>query len=562
MLTRLTLANVALIESLDLALQNGLTVITGETGAGKSLLLDGLGLALGQRAEASLIRAGCTTAEASATFTAPLTPDLKSFLDDQGLEIDETPTAEITLRRQLKKDPAGALSGKAWLNGTPVAASVLAQAADLLVDVHAQHATQQLFSPAAQTSLLDGLAGATAQAAATAAAHAAWQAARAEVITLQEQSQNQSAMATLTAAWLEELNALHYREGEENDLATQRAELANAAALTQHLELADQALTAEGAALTALHTARRAAEQAARLSPALQPLADRLQTLLTEAQDVSYDLSRAMPGAGGHYSLEAIDDRLHALRAAARKHRIDVSGLASLHTSLQEQSQKWANLDDALHAAQKHEKETQKALTQAAQALTTARQKALPTLATQLQKALTELHLPHARVEIALTPQPQPTAQGAEKVTILFSANPGQPPAPLAKTASGGELSRAMLALKSILFGGLSPRTVVLDEVDTGTSGPTASAIGSALHRLALQHQCITITHHPQVAAHAQHHLFLAKSVENNHTKTTLITLNHAQRITELARLLSGNEVTPQARAAAESLLQESQKAA
>lgn len=555
MLTNLAITNIALIPRLNLEFTSGFTALTGETGAGKSLLMDALGLALGNRADMSLIRHGETTAEVTATFQPTLTPALKTLLEEQGTELED---GHLILRRQLKA-ANGEGGSKAWLNGTPVPASVLAQFGALLVDIHQQHGTQALMQPAAQRTLLDNLGNSTKFTQSVAQTYRAWQAAKAEETALAAQCEQAKLDAERLALWHDELRKLKYVEGEETTLATQRARLVNFTQLQGHLSVADDALNLEETTLTHLRTATRGLTAAAALDTTLQPLAERLEAALTDLADAAHDVARAASSLEAEGNLETIDDRLHALKAAARKHNCSIpelpqalEKLAAQTTNLSESEARLAELTATTAAASA-------AFKSACTALTTARQKAARALQPQLEKALKNLHLPNAQLHVALTPLPenQWNHHGAETVELLLAANPGSPAQPIGKVASGGELSRLMLAIKSVLYAGLAPQTVVFDEIDTGLSGAAAAAVGRAMAHIAQRHQTFAITHHPQVAASGSAHYSIAKRVENGTTTTHLQPLNESTRLEELARLLSGNAITPQARAAADALLHE-----
>lgn len=572
MLTRLAITNLALIQSQDLTFTPGFTVLTGETGAGKSLLLDALGLALGDRADAGLIRHGETTCDITAEFTLPLTQDLQNILETQGV----TAESPLTLRRQLKREEGGKAASRAWVNGTPVPASVLAQLADNLWDLHSQHATHQLFKPSAQQDLVDDLAGLHPQREVMAKAHRHWQQLTRQTEDTRHKLTTLSTHAELTQEWLAELETLAYQPGEMDTLLDQRRRAGSSQQLAGQLDMADQALSADRGAVTALRSSAKAIQSAAKLmgeeeAAPLDALATRAYELLNQLEDLSHDLARQSSAISGEeLNVEAIDDRLHALRAAARKHRVDVTELPEVLARLQSETTDLHTLATQLDDLTRQLTQAGSNLAAAAQALSQARRAAFPQLEQALTTALKDLHLPHARLVIQLTSQAAPTATGSESVELLFTANPGQPPQPLGKVASGGELSRAMLALKSVLFQALSPRTVVLDEVDTGLSGPTAAAIGRAMAKLSTRHQVLAITHHPQVAAAAQAHLRISKRQDatplrqnatdvqhDSATITTVEALSAHARQEELARLLAGAAITPEARAAAAALLNE-----
>ncbi len=559
MLTNLAITNIALISRLNLEFTGGFTALTGETGAGKSLLMDALGLALGNRADMSLIRHGETTAEVTATFRPSLTPALQALLEEQGTELEDDGT--LMLRRQLKTD-----GSKAWLNGTPVPASVLAQFGALLVDIHAQHGTQALLNPAAQRTLLDNLGGNTEATQTTASTYRAWQAKQTEFETVAQQIAQARADAERLSDWHTELTKLAYQPDEETALQTQRARLVNFTQLQQHLTQADDALNTESGTLTTLRAACRGLSAAAQLDASLQPLAERLDAALTDLSDAAHEAARAAGNLEAEGNLETIDDRIHALKGAARKHGVTIPELPAVLERLAAQTTNLSDTEAQLASLEKAAEAAQTVFHQACANLTQARQKAAQKLQPQLEASLKQLHLPNAQLHVTLTPLPQAqwSASGAETVELRLAANPGSPAQSIAKVASGGELSRLMLAIKSVLYQGLAPQTVVFDEIDTGLSGAAAASVGVAMASIGTRHQAFAITHHPQVAAAAGAHYRIAKQVTDSKTTTTLTALNADTRLEELARLLSGNAVTPQARAAAQALLAEAnpQKAA
>ncbi|PZP39879.1 MAG: DNA repair protein RecN [Pseudomonas fluorescens] len=551
MLTNIAITNIALISRLNLDFTTGFTALTGETGAGKSLLMDALGLALGNRADMSLIRHGETMAEVTATFRPSLTPQLQVLLEEQGIELENN---ELILRRQLKPE-----SSKAWANGTPVPASVLAQFGALLVDIHAQHGTQALLNPSAQRVLLDSLGGNAQAAADTAGAYRAWQSAQTAFQTLAAQCEQARLDAERLSDWHAELVKLNYQPEEEEALQSQRARLVNFTQLQQHLTQADDALNSEGGTLTSLRAAARGMAAAAQVDASLQPLAERLDAALTDLSDAAHDVARATSSLEAEGNLETIDDRLHALKAAARKHGVTIPELPEALERLAAQTTNLSATEDQVAELEKQAQAAYTAFVQTCAALTSARQQAAQALQPRLEASLKALHLPNASLHVTLTPLPenQWNAHGAESVELRLAANPGSPAQPIAKVASGGELSRLMLAIKSVLYQGLAPQTVVFDEIDTGLSGAAAAAVGHAMADIATRHQTFAITHHPQVAASASNHYRIAKHVEEGHTTTRLTPLNETTREEELARLLSGNAITPQARAAAQALLEE-----
>lgn len=553
MLTHLTIRNLALMDSLELHPQAGFTVLTGETGAGKSMVLDALDLALGGRADAGMLRAGEATCEVMATFANLLTPAMQAVLEEQGIEAE----GDLVLRRQVKLDGTK-LTSRAWLNGTPVAVGTLAALGENLVDIHSQHGTMALTTPAAQRAVVDAFLNQPTTLAATRTTYTIWHDANTALEQARAAAAKSTAETELRQAWLTELKALGYTDGEEEKLAQQRSRIANFAQLQQHLALADGALNDDHGTVSTLTHAARTLGMASAVDNALQPLADRLNSALADLQDAARDIARAASNeAEEGASLESIDDRLHALKACARKHGCTVAELPAVQARLQADEAAAATSTEHVEALERGATTARTAFETACAALTKARTACLPKLHTQLHAALANLLMPHARVDVQLTPLSNENwnADGAETITFLLAANPGQPAQPIAKVASGGELSRLMLALKTVFYAALPPQTVILDEIDTGLSGAAAHAVGQAMAALATNHQLVAITHHAQVAAQAQNHWQVSKTTIGNATTSHVAVLNSPARTDEIARLLAGATITDAARAAARELL-------
>ncbi len=559
MLTALSIRDVVLIERLDLAFGTGLTVLTGETGAGKSILLDSLGLALGARADSGLVRAGAEQASVTACFAPPPGHPALDLLAEQGVALED----EIVVRRVVSKDGRS----RAAINDQPVGVALLRRAAALLVEVQGQGDQMGLADPAAHAALLDAYGG---YAPVRSAASAAWRAWRDASARLQE------ARATIAEAqreedWLrhavEELSALAPAEGEEERLAAERQRLqqgerraeAIAAALS---DIAPKDRRSAGPAAS-LRNASRALQK---LVPANQPDADnpaapalaaleRAEEALAEAETL---LSRLADEADADPRLlEQAEERLFALRAAARKHGTAVVELPALLAGLRG---RLAALDTGAAEIASLEAEAAAARTAyaaAASALTAARQVAAKRLQTAVTEELPPLRLDKARftVEVEALEEARWGAAGADAVRFLIATNPGQTPGALDKIASGGELSRLMLALKVVLVSGGSVPTLVFDEVDSGVGGATAAAVGDRLARVADQVQVLVVTHSPQVAARGAAHLQVAKIAAKNRAETRVLSLDLPARREEIARMLAGERVTEAARAAADSLL-------
>jgi DNA repair protein RecN (Recombination protein N) len=554
MLASLAIRDVVLIEKLDLSFDAGLAVLTGETGAGKSILLDSLGLALGHRAEAGLVRAGQTQASVAAAFLP--SPDHPCFdiLRDQGISAED----ELVLRRVLQADG----KSRAFINDQPVSVALLKRLGATLVEVQGQHEQVGLADPATHAGLLDAFGALDGERSATATAWAAWRDATRRLAAAREAI----ASAQREEEWLRhavgELADLAPEEGEEDALATERQRLQQGERRAEAIATALGELTPrDRRAASPARALREAARALERLpppneeaQPAIQALAA-AQDALSEAETL---LTRLMNEAGPDpRRLEQVEERLFALRAAARKHTVPVSELATLLASLRarlEALDAGAGEVATLEAAEAKARSTYIA---AAGKLSAARRKSATALEKALAEELPPLKLDRARLVIDITAREESAwgADGQDRVTFLVATNPGQTPGPLAKIASGGELSRLMLALKVVLARGSPVPTLIFDEVDSGIGGATAAAVGERLARVADRVQVLVVTHSPQVAARGTRHFRVAKQVKGQRAETRVEILDQAERHEELARMLAGEKVTEAARAAARSLL-------
>ncbi|WP_326525713.1 DNA repair protein RecN [Sphingomonas sp.] len=550
MLTALSIRDVVLIEALDLDFARGLGVLTGETGAGKSILLDALGLALGARADSGLVRHGAAQASVAATFDLPADHPATALLADQGLEAE--PGEPLVIRRIVKADGGS----RAFVNGQPASAGALRELGQHLVEIHGQHDDRGLLAPAGHRALLDAFA--RIDPAATAAAFRAWReagdalsAARAEVET-----------AARDRDWLEhavaELEALAPEPGEEEALADRRRTMQRAEKIADDLEAADALLSGGEGGLSKLRQAARILE---RVAPDHAALADALAAVdraVIEgalAEDSLRDAARALefdPAAQ-----EADEARLFELRGVARKHRVQPDNLAALAADLRARLDRLEAGEGGIAALEAGVAAKQASYEVAAAALTAARAAAAARLDAAVAAEFAPLKLDAARfrTDVAALPIDQWNAQGRDRVEFLVSTNPGAPFGALARIASGGELSRFILALKVALAEEGGAETLIFDEIDRGVGGAVASAIGDRLARLAAGAQLLVVTHSPQVAARGSQHLLIAKSHDGTVTRTGVRALGEDDRREEIARMLSGAEVTDEARAQAGRLL-------
>ena len=552
MLTRLSIRNIVLIEALDLAFGRGLGVLTGETGAGKSILLDALGLVLGNRADSGLVRGGEDKASVTATFEfAQLPGGLADLLDDADIEIEEG--EPLIVRRQLKADG----KSKAFVNDQSVSVGLLREMAGYLVELHGQHDDRGLVNPRGHRALLDRFAGA--DTARVAAAWTTWRRAEDALAEAREAVETAKADQDLLLAHLSELTALEPMAGEEARLAETRADMQKGEKLSGDLEELRHLWEGSESPLAALRVAARRLDRIAPEHPLLAEALASLDRAVIEAGEAEDRLASAAEAlVHDPAALEAAETRLFELRALARKHRCEVDELPrkmrEMRTALESIEGGEAQLD-ALEAAAKDAGARYRA---EAEVLHGARVAAALRLDEAVARELAPLKLDAARFRTAVTELPEDKwgAQGMDAVEFLIATNPGAAFAPLAKIASGGELSRFILALKVALAEQGGAATVIFDEIDRGVGGAVASAIGERLARLSADGQLLAVTHSPQVAARGRVHYMIAKASSGTVTKTSVVLLDAAQRQEEIARMLSGAEVTPEARAQADRLLE------
>ena len=549
MLTALSIRDVVLIETLDLEFGPGLGVLTGETGAGKSILLDALGLALGARADSGLVRDGQAQAVVTVTFEVPTGHAAWSLLDENGLAGE--PGEPLVIRRLVKADGGS----RAFVNDQPASAGLLRELGATLVEIHGQHDDRGLLNPRGHRALLDTYGGLD-----TAAVSAAYRAVQEAKAALADARGEQEA-AERDREWLEhavaELQTLAPEPGEEESLATLRATMQTGERLSAELATIGEQLEGSDGALALL---RQAARRLDRIASEHELLAEALAAVdraVIESAEAEDKLARAVEQlAFDPARLEEAEARLFEIRAAARKHRVAPDDLAGLLEdlsarldSLQSGGGRIAALEADLAAAQARYDE-------AAAALSTQRQSAAERLDKAVAAELRPLKLDAARFRTMLTPLGEGGESGRDRIEFEISTNPGAPFAPLVKIASGGELSRFILALKVALAEQGGATTMIFDEIDRGVGGAVASAIGERLHRLAETAQLLVVTHSPQVAARGASHLLIEKSHAGTVTRTSVHSLDEAKRREEIARMLSGAHVTDEARAQASRLLE------
>ncbi|HEY0147805.1 MAG TPA: DNA repair protein RecN [Allosphingosinicella sp.] len=551
MLTGLSIRDVVLIESLDLEFGPGLGVLTGETGAGKSILLDSLGLALGARADSGLVRAGQPQAVVAVSFELPADHPALALLAENGL--DSEPGEPLVIRRIVKADGGS----RALVNDQSASVGLLRELGAMLVEIHGQHDDRGLLNPRGHRALLDTFGRIDASDAE--AAFRAWGEAEAALARTREDLD----VAARDREWLEhsvaELAKLAAEPGEEEALAELRANMQKGARLAEDIGAVGQLLEGSEGGLALL---RQAARRLERIGEEHDKLAEALAALdraLIEASDAEDRLAEAADAmAYDPARLEEAESRLFEIRAMARKHRVEADALPALAEELAARLVALQSGTEGLAALEARVRAARAAYEAAALRLTEQRNAAAARLDASVARELAPLKLDAARFRTAVEPlsEGQWTARGRDRVEFEVSTNPGAPFAPLTKIASGGELSRFILALKVALAEEGGAGTMIFDEIDRGVGGAVASAIGERLHRLAEGAQLLVVTHSPQVAARGARHLLIEKSHQGTVTRTGVQALDESRRREEIARMLSGAQVTDEARAQAVRLLE------
>ena len=565
MLTSLSIRDVVLVDVLDLEVDEGLTVLTGETGAGKSIILDALGLALGGRGEAGLVRSGAKQAVATAVFTAPDDADLIELIQEKGFDV--TPGEALILRRVLSADGRS----RAWVNDQPAGVAALREIGARLVEVHGQHETVGLLDWKTHRGLLDAYGGLSPQLGGVAAASDKLKAAEAKLDGLRAAAADAASRAEEITLNLADLDALDPREDEETELAGERAVLG--AAEKAVADLADARTNLGGdklsqklsAALRAVEHARQRATQAGVEAdhPVLVRLtsaAEAIDRTMVEAAEAIAEVDAAAnafdfePGR-----LDKAEERLFALRAAARKLNTTVHSLPALRISLREQLRLIEDGAEAITNAARDAAAARETYDVTASLLSSGREAAADRLSKAVMEELGPLKLDRARFRVALEPvaEGRRGPLGVETARFEIATNAGTPFGPLDAIASGGELARFALAMKAALAGREDQRqpVMIFDEVDQGVGGAVAEAVGQRLKRLSNGAQVLVVTHSPQVAARGHAHWKVRKADAAGVTTTTVDTLDETARREEIARMLSGAIVTEEARAAARSLI-------
>ena len=548
MLINLSISNIVLIEKLNLKFGGGLNILTGETGAGKSILLDALSLALGARSDTGLIRHGCEMASVSASFDV-VPESVKSTLDEFDIDYNDG----LILRRTLSNDG----KSRAWINDVPVSVKMLKQVGDALVEIHGQFANHALLNQSTHRATLDLFAQNNINnfnqlSYNVKALYKQYSDAKNRLNELQEMLERSASERDFLEHNVSELRGLNPQIGEEEDLSSKRAIVMNAEKNTAILNDALGALNPHGNSLESMiFSVAHILERIKGDENPYQAQIDRLYELAESVAQISQSLE---PESTDVDSIDAIEERLFAIRAAARKHRVSADELPAKLEQMAHQLETIDNSDAELHKLQSQVSTYLSEFNNAANLLRNARHSAANMLRTQLLAELPDLKLGSADFDVEFS-DTSASSHGTDDITFMIKTNPGSPFAPLHRAASGGELARLMLAMRVVLAGVNDMHTFVFDEVDTGISGATASAVGSRLNRLANANQALVITHSAQVAGFADKHFKISKSVTNDKTITSVHEMSDEDRLNEVARIISGDKITPESITMAKTLI-------
>ena len=548
MLCRLDIRDFVLVEHLALEFDKGFTALTGETGAGKSIMIDALAAVLGERAGSDLVREGCDKAEISAEFTLAKDAPAHRFLEENELAEDE----QCLLRRVI--DTSG--RSRAWINARPVTVQQLRMLGDLLVDIHGQHEHQSLSKPQAQRDLLDAYAGAMQLSRRVSDAWSAWQGAKRARIAAEGDAQTVAREREQLEWQVGELEKLAFREDEWREIGTEQTRLAHAANLVEAAEFAMQALSEdETAALSVVSAVHSRLVALVDYDPALREILETLQNAQIQLQETVYSLR--------HYQqrldldpqrLNEINQRLEAIHSAARKYRTTPEQLPTL---LEQSKQRLEELTTSLdaEALQRREAEARERCLSVAAELSSARSKAARQLSRKVTEAMQTLAMQGSAFEVSLSPVDECASYGLEQVEFQVAGHAGSTPRALSKVASGGELSRIALAIQTVTTEVAQVPTLIFDEVDAGIGGGVAQIVGRMLRALGSRHQVMCVTHLPQVAASAVQQWRVAKAMRDGHAASSVQLLGDSDRIEEIARMLGGVKITDLTRKHAAELL-------
>ena len=540
MLKRLHIKDLAIVTTLDAEFSGGMTVLTGETGAGKSILIDALGLALGDRAESSMIRAGCQRAEITAVFQLNESDEACQWLLDQALDIG----GECILRRVLVHEG----SSRAFINGSPATLKSLYALGELLVDIHGQHAHQSLLRPEHQRTLLDDYAGSRERCLSVASLFRKWRLRLEEREQIRKTAEEQRSRLELLNFQIEELTRLGLNPGDIEEIDREQRRLSSAGQLQLQcgrlIELLDQE---EASARTSLVRANVELDKILRLDPTLDDCREMLESAAIQVEEAAAMVRHYADGIElDPERLARVEQRLTEIQDMARKYRRSPQELPARLAELQQEFDRIEQIDTHLEQLEQRCSELERCYLAESELLHQARLAAAAKLENRVSINIGKLGMPDGLMKIQVERQPldKASANGLDRIAFHVSANPGQPPRPLAKVASGGELSRISLAIQVATIRCGSVPTLIFDEVDVGIGGSVAEIVGHLLHDLGEERQVLCVTHLPQVAARGHHHLLIRKRSAKNGVMAEIDDLAAETRVQEIARMLGGIDIT------------------
>jgi DNA repair protein RecN (Recombination protein N) len=541
MLMNLQVRDFAIVEKIDIEFQSGMTVLTGETGAGKSILVDALGLVLGERGSAQLVRDGAKRAEFAAEFDTSDLPLVATWLEEQALDLD----GDCLLRRVINADGRS----RAFINGNAVPLSQLKGLGELLLDIHGQHFHQSLGRRAVQQDLLDHFGGLLEQRASVATRYSEWKAVAQRLESLLGADADRASRIDLLTFQLQEFDTLAIGDAEPEKLNSERQKLQNSGRLADGVTTSLDALmdSESSNANNLIAEATRAVESISEYDKSLKPVIESLNTAAIQISEASETLRRYREDLDmDPHRRDWVEERLDAIQAIARKHRVSAAELAPLQNQLRDEH------DELLNAAERGQEleiqvtKLRDAFLKDAVKLSTGRAKAGKSFSKEVSEAMSGLGMPGGTfvAEVSRVVEESAGPSGIDRIEFLISANPGQKPQSLAKIASGGELSRMSLSIQVIASDGSAIPTMIFDEVDSGVGGGVAEMVGRRLQQLGDKRQVLCVTHLPQVASLADQHFRVSKVTDGKSTRTGLQVLGKNERIEELARMLGGVEIT------------------
>jgi DNA repair protein RecN (Recombination protein N) len=555
-LTHIHIWNFAIVESLDIEFESGLTVLTGETGAGKSILLDALGLALGDRADSSVIRHGCDKAEISVSFSVKQAPQAGNWLAQHEMESED----ECIIRRCIStKGPS-----KAFINGIPATVQQLRELGEMLVDLHGQHEHQSLLHKDVQRQLLDDYANHKDLLAQVAGLYTNWQNLSRDFERLSQANNDRDSRLELLRYQVQELEALELQAGETEQLEQELKRLSNASQLlTTAQSVIDNLDENENHAVSSImNQSASDITELTRVDERLAPIAELLNTAIIQTQETVSELRHYVDALElDPERLSEVEQRITEIHNLSRKHRVEPEGLVELFPKLKQEQEDLEQADVKLGDLQTQIENARNSYIQAAKSLTAGRKKTARTLTEKITDAMQGLSLQGGKFSVSLNEleEAQWSGNGAETIEFLVSANPGTPLKPLNKVASGGELSRISLAIQVITAQAARIPTLIFDEVDVGIGGRVAEIVGLQLRALGQHRQVVCVTHLPQVAALGHHHYQVSKSTDKTTTITEINPLDKPQRIDEIARMLGGIKITEQTLSHAREMIESAQ---